>query len=460
MNILILGAGQVGSKLAEHLVREMHNITIIDLLPEKLQLLQSRFDIGCVTGHCAHPSTLRQAGIDNADMIIAVTNSDEINMVACQVASTLFQTPTKIARVRSARYLAHQSLFQPEAFPIDFVISPEEIVTEYIQNLIAYPRTLQVLNFADNRVQLIAVKAHHGGNSTGKKLLELENNLNAVAFNIVAIYRQGSPITITDDTLISDDDEVFFICARQDIERIMAELISLDRPYKRIIIAGGGNIGMRLAMRLEKRYQVKLIEKDPVRAHYLSESLSSTTVLLGDCADRDLLSDENIEHTDVFCAMSNNDEVNILSAMQAKRLGVRQVMAIVTRNEYVDLIDESKIDIAISPQHTTIGSILTHLRQGDIVNVHSLHRGAAEAIEVIVHGDEAHSKVIGHKLMDIPLPPHTKIGALVRENEIIIGEHAAEKTVLAAGDHVIIFLSNTKYLSSVENLFQVSATFV
>lgn len=457
MNIIILGAGQVGSTLAQHLVREEHDLTIVDDKPERLRELHTRMDISTVTGNASYPHILRQAGAADADMLIAVTNSDEANMVACQIAHTLFQIPTKIARIRAQPYLAYQELFGKHALPIDYFISPEQIITDYIKRLIENPGTLQVLSFADGKLQLVAVQTFFGGTLVGKTIGQIPKYVPNVEMRVVAIYRGTQHIPIHHDTVIELGDEVFFMCHPSHTGSIVRAMRRTDEAYKRVIIAGGGNIGMRLAMTLEGHYQVKIIEHNAQRAEYLAESLSNTTVLKGDASDRDLLIDENIDYTDVFCAMTNDNEVNILSAMQAKHIGARHVMSLVTHMPYVDLIEGGDIDIAITPQQATIGSILTHIRRGDIVQVHSLRRGMSEAIEIIIHGDRNTSKVIDRKVTEISLPPATVIGAIVRDGKIIFDYQEVD---LKAGDHVVLFLSDKKYLPYVERLFQVSATFI
>lgn len=458
MNIIILGAGQVGATLAENLVREENDITLVDINADRLKDVQTRLEISTVTGSAAHPNILQLAGAENADMLIAVTNSDEVNLVACQVAYNLFHTPTKIARIRAQQYLKHKEmLFNKDIFAVDVAISPEQIVTDYITRLIEYPGALQVLDFADGKVQLVAVRPYFGGPLVGKNLGSIHNYFQDFRAKVVAIYRGNRSISLNDETLIEIGDEVFFLAARQHIREVMLALRQLDNPYKRIMIAGGGNIGFRLAKALENDYQVKLIDHNVERTKLISEVLNKTTVLLGDASDRELLNNENIEYTDVFCALTNDEEVNIMSSMQAKRLGVRHVMALITRTAYVDLIEGGDIDAAISPQHATIGRILTHIRRGDIVNVHSLRRGAAEAIEIIAHGDHNTSKVVGHPIQDIKLPKGTSIGAIVRGSKVIIPD---EHTVIESDDHVILFLVDKRYLEDVEYLFQVSVTFI
>ncbi|GAB0148786.1 MULTISPECIES: Trk system potassium transporter TrkA [Marichromatium] len=457
MKIIILGAGQVGTSVAANLVSEANDITVVDHNPALLRELQDRFDLRTVYGHGAHPDVLARAGAEDADMIIAVTNSDETNMVACQVAYTLFHTPTKIARVRAQSFLDQPRLFGTDALPIDVAISPEALVTDYIIRLIENPGTLQVLDFAGGRIRLVAVKAYYGGPLVGQELRTLHQRMPNIEARVAAIYRQDRAIQPEGDTVIEVDDEVFFVAAPEHIRAVMGELRRLDKTYRRMIIAGGGNIGTRLAGALERSFRVKIIERDLKRCKHIAEDLEKTIVLHGDAADQDLLLEENIESTDVFCAVTDDDEANILSAMLAKRLGARKVMALINRPSYVDLVQSGAIDVAISPQQATIGSLLKHVRRGDVVMVHSLRRGAAEAIEAIAHGDETSSKVIGRSIAEIRLPKGASIGALVRGDQVLIAHH---DTRIQSEDHVILFLQDKRRIPEVERLFQVGVTFL
>lgn len=455
MKIIILGAGQVGGSLAEHLASEANDITVVDTDGERLRDLGDRLDIRTVQGRGSLPTVLRQAGADDADMLVAVTNSDETNMVACQVAHTLFHTPTKIARVREAAYLTRAELFDNEAIPVDVLISPEQVVTNYIKRLIQHPGALQVIDFAEGKAQLVAVKAYYGGPLVGQQLRQLREHMPNVETRVAAIFRRDRPILPQGDTVIEADDEVFFIAAKANIRAVMSEMRRLDESYKRIVIAGGGQIGERLAEAIESRYQVKIIEMNPARCRYLSDNLDSTVVLQGSASDRDLLLEENIADADIFLALTNDDEANIMSSLLAKRLGAKKVMTIINNPAYVDLIQGGDIDI-VSPQLATIGTLLAHVRRGDIVSVHSLRRGAAEAIEAIAHGDAKSSKVIGKAIENIGLPPGTTIGAIIRDEEVII---AHDDTVIETGDHVILFLVDKKHIRDVEKLFHVGLSF-
>ncbi|QIK37280.1 Trk system potassium transporter TrkA [Caldichromatium japonicum] len=457
MKIIILGAGQVGSSVAANLVSEANDITVVDQDADLLRDLQDRFDLRTVQGHGAHPDILLRAGAEDADMIIAVTNSDETNMVACQVAHTLFHTPTKIARVRAQSFLDQPKLFSNEALPIDVAISPEGLVTDYILRLIENPGTLQVLDFAGGRIRLVAVRALEGGPLVGQKLRTLHEHMPGVKARVAAIYRHDHAIQPEGETRIEVGDEVFFLAAPDHIRAVMSELRRLDSSYRRIIIAGGGNIGARLAKALESNFRVKVIEQDLRRCKQIAEEFEHTIVLHGDAADKDLLLEENIENTDVFCAVTNDDEDNIISAMLAKRLGAHKVMALINRPAYVDLVQSGTIDVAISPQQVTIGSLLKHVRRGDVVMVHSLRRGAAEAIEAIAHGDPSSSKVVGRRIADLKLPKGAIVGALVRGNEVLI---AHNDTVIESEDHVILFLQDKRRIHEVERLFQVGVTFL
>ncbi|WP_422136083.1 Trk system potassium transporter TrkA [Endozoicomonas sp. ALD040] len=456
MKIIILGAGQVGGTLAENLASEENDITVVDANGELLRELQDRIDIRTIQGMASFPSVLKQAGADDADMLVAVTNSDEVNMVACQIAYTLFHTPSKIARIRQAAYLNRDKLFGDDAMPIDVLISPEQVVTNYIRRLLERPGALQVLDFADGRAQLVAMRAYYGGPLVGQELRYLREHMPNVDTRVAAIFRRGKAIMPKGTTVIEADDEVFFIADRCHIRAVMSELQRLDDDYKRIIIAGGGNIGLRLAQSAENDFKVKIIEQNMERCQFLSETLIKAMVFNGNASDKELLISENIEETDVFCALTNDDEANVMAAMLAKRLGARKVMALINNPAYVDLVQGGEIDIAISPQQATIGSLLKHVRRGDVVNVHSLRRGAAEAIEAIAHGDENSSRVVGKTVQQVVLPPGTTIGAIVRNDEVLI---AHDTTRIESGDHIILFLTNKKRIHEVEQLFQVGLGF-
>lgn len=458
MKIIVLGAGQVGASVAHSLSNEENDITVVDTDASRLKVLQERLDIRAVVGHASHPKVLVRAGIEDADLIIALTNSDEVNMTACQVAYTLYNTPTRIARVRCSDYIENSELFDREHCPVDVLISPETLVTEHIARLIEYPGALQVLDFADGRAQLVATQANAGSPLVGHRLQTLREHMPANAdARIAAIYRQDKTIIPDGSTVIEENDIVFFLAAQRNIRTMMKELRPLGNPARRIILAGGGNIGSNLARRLERRHHVKIIEQNFDRAEAIAENLEKTIVLVGDCADVELLREEAIDTTDIYCALTNDDEANILSSMLAKQMGAKKVIALVNRAAYVDLIESGPIDIAISPQQVTIGALLTHIRRGNMVRVHSLRRGAAEAIEAIALGDKRSSKVVGRTIEEIDLPTGTTIPAVVRGDEVIIAHH---DTVIQEHDHVILFVPDKRQIAAVERLFQVSALFV
>jgi trk system potassium uptake protein TrkA len=458
VKIIILGAGQVGRTAAYHLSREEANdVTVVDHNEEILRDLQDRLDIRTVNGNGSSPRILEAAGIATTDILVALTNSDEVNMLACHIAWTLYRTPKKIARVRSADYTERDRLFGENGVAIDVWISPEQLVTEYVARLIRYPGALQVLDFADGRVRLVGIRALQGGPLVGQTLSTLREHIPSADARVAAIYRAGKSVKPEGTTVIEDGDEVFFLAARENIRVVMKELRREEAPARRVVIAGGGNIGLRLAIELEGKNQVKLIERDSKRARRVSEQLKSTTVLHGDAADEELLLEENIDSADIFAALTNSEEANILSAMLAKRLGAHKVMALINKPSYAELIESGSIDVAISPQTVTIGSLLAHVRRGDVVRVHSLRRGAAEALEVVVHGDADSSKVIGRRIEDISLPEGTTLGAVVRGDEVIIAHH---DTTVQADDHLILFLTDRRHIEAVEKLFQGSASFL
>ncbi|MDP2228642.1 MAG: Trk system potassium transporter TrkA [Moraxellaceae bacterium] len=451
MKILILGAGQVGATLAGSLVHENNDITVVDTNSRALAELAEHFDIATVCGKASHPSVLLKAGAKEAEMLIAVTASDEVNMVACEIARRLFKTPNRIARIRASEYLDFPGLFTTEHMTIDTLISPEQAVTDHIRRLLGTPGALQVLDFAGGLARLIGVRVRANGLLAGHKLADLRQHLPDVDVRVAAIYRKGGDsIKPEGGTRIEAGDEVFFIAERGDLERVMAEFQRVEGRYHRIVIAGGGNIGERLASALEDSHSVTLLELDAERARQLASKLDHTLVLNGPASNRELLLEAGIPQADVFCAVTNDDEANIMSSLLAKRLGVRKVITLISNPAYADMMQGSDIDVALSPQQITIGSILTELRQNDVddvIAVHSLRRGAAEAIEVIAH---ANCRIAGRAISELKLPAGATIGAVVRTGTVVMGH---DDVRIEPGDHVIVFVTDKQEIPEVERLF-------
>ncbi|MDF7666945.1 Trk system potassium transporter TrkA [Orbaceae bacterium ESL0727] len=451
MKIIILGAGQTGSALAEYLVTDNQNdVTVVDEDQDKLQSLQERFDLQVILGKASYPQVLESAGAESADMLVAVTNSDEINMIACQVAHILFNIPQKVARIRAPEYNDENYLFfTQEGIPIDHIIAPEKLITQNISQLIQYPGALQFASFNDNRVCLVAVTAYYGGALVGSELSELKEHLPYVEARVVAIYRQNRFIRPIGSTIVEAGDIVYFITTPTNIKAVTSELQRLEKPYKRIIISGGGSVAVALAKRLESDYQVKIIEKSAERAERIAEKLSNTTVLHGESSDQELLSQEQVEITDLFIAVTSDDESNIMASMLAKRMGAKKVIVLIQRQAYLELINDSVIDIAISPQHATISELLSHVRQTGVVKVVSLRQGESEIMEVVAHGDKETSKLVGQRINSLKLPASATIGAVVRGEDVII---ANTDLTIEDSDHIIIFLPDRKAINDIEKL--------
>jgi len=484
MNILILGAGRVGESVAESLASDRNDITIIDTDPARLASLQDRLDLKGVTGNGIQPSVLREAGIEDADMFIACAPLDETNLVACKLAHQLFNVPTTIARIRSPEFEDGTPLMTGrEGFAVDRVICPEESVTRMIGKLIEHPEALQVLEFAEGLLSLVAVRAVAGGPLVQHALAEIPQLVPGAQMRIVAIYRKDKPLTeLLGSTRIEAGDEVFVLAATGLLRQVLGALRKMDRPVKRVMIAGGGKVGLRLARQLRGSVQVKIIESNRLRCDYLATQLPSDMLVLhGDSTDEELMADENVQDMDLFLALTSDDEDNIMAGLLAKRMGARRVLALINRKAYADLVQGTAIDIALSPAHAVIGELLAYVRRGDVEAVHSLRRGAAEALEAVVRGDKGSCKMAGRRIEEIKLPRGAQIGAIVRglagpggaspdeprgersnerpnsgAPEVIIAHHATE---IRTGDRVIVFMPNRKQVREVEKLFQVSATF-
>jgi trk system potassium uptake protein TrkA len=463
MNIIILGAGRVGESVAESLVSEQNDITVVDMDPARLRALEDKLDLRGVVGNGIQPSVLRDAGAKDADMVIACAAQDETNLVVCKVAHDVFNVPTTIARLRSPEFTEgeDEELLSRSSFSVSQVICPEESVTRYIHQLISYPEALQVLEFAEGRASLIAVRASHGGALVGHTIGEFRERFTRCEMRVVALYRLDTEMEAKPSTRILAGDEVFVLADTDKIRDVLAAIHNIDQPVQRVMIAGGGKVGLRLARSLAGQCEVKILERDKKRCEYLASQLpSSMLILQGDGADEDLLEEENVGQMDMFLALTSDDEDNIMSAMLAKRLGAKRVMSLINRRAYADMMQGSTIDIAISPSQAVIGELLTHIRRGDVAAVHSLRRGAAEALEGIARGDVKTSKLVGRRIEEVKLPKGTRFGAIVRgegrNSEVLMPHH---DLLIEDGDHIIIFIPNKRLVREVERLFQVSATF-
>jgi trk system potassium uptake protein TrkA len=473
VNVVILGAGRVGESVAESLASERNDITVIDTDPVRLRQLQDRLDIRGVPGNGIQPSVLEEAGLRDADLFIACAPLDETNLVACKVAHDRFNVPTTIARMRSPEFQDGSDLMnKTTGFAVDRVICPEESVTRYIGQLVEHPEALQVLEFANGLVSLTAVRAVAGGPLVRHSLAEIPALVPGAEMRIVAIYRQDQALTDIDGrTRIEPGDEVFVLAATQHIGAVLGALRARDRPVRRLMIAGGGKVGLRLARQMRGSVQIKIIEMSRTRCDYLSAQLpSDVLVLQGDSTDEELMAEENVQDMDLFVALTSDDEDNILACLLAKKMGAKRVLALINRKAYAELVQGTQIDIAISPSQTVIGELLAYVRRGDVEAVHSLRRGAAEALEGIVRGDRKTCKLAGRRVEEIGLPPGAQVGAIVRGLHRPDGTEAGEDaqpqvlmahhdTVIQTHDHVIVFVPTKRMVREVEQLFQVSATF-
>ncbi|WP_035058819.1 Trk system potassium transporter TrkA [Andreprevotia chitinilytica] len=456
-NILILGAGRVGASVAEQLVAEHYHVTVVDENPIALKALQDRLDLRTVLGHAANPSVLEAAGVMDADLLLAVTPTDELNLTACKIAYTLFRVPKRLARIRSADLLAHPQLLNDDGFAVDHAITPAQIVTDYLVRLVQTPEALQVLEFADGRAQLVVVRAEEGAPMAGRPLSRLKELLPKTDCRVVGLYRRNHTVYPDGATVVEAGDEIFVLAARQHLRAVIATFHAAERKIRRVLIAGGGNVGQRVAAALQDECQVKVIESDRERATQLAEALPRVLVLAGDATDETLLDTEQIDRTDLYIALTSDDEDNIMSGLLAKQMGARKVIAIINRSRYVGLLQGGRIDVALSPAEATIGSLLAFVRRGDVAAVHSLRRGASEAMEIVAHGSRSTSRIVGRRIEELRLPEGIRFGAIVRGEQVIIVHH---ETVIEDGDHVIVFADSKRRVPEVEKLFAVKLGFL
>ena len=447
MKIIIVGAGQVGSSLSINLVKEGNDVTLIDKSADLLENIAEKVDLQTIHGNGAHPRILEAAGANKADMIVAVSKSDETNMIACQVAYTVFGVEKKIARIRDLEYLNYENLFADESTPIDFTISPDLIASSYIKKLIKYQGTRQVFNFSNDNDCFINIVFKEKNNEENS-IMYFQESCEKFNAKICAFIRKDKLYSIEDGDIIENNDELLLICKEENIEDIM-KLFGRNKNNKRIMIAGGGNIGRHLSENISEDYQVKVIESNEERAEFLSEIIDDVTIINADSSNEDILLEENIEHMDVFCALTNDDEANILSAMLAKKLGSKTVLSIINKISYSDLVENQEIDITVSPEDLTMGALLTHIRKGSIVKAHSLMRGNLELLELELR-DKEDSKIIGKNIEQINISENVIICCIIREENFIFD---ISNLLLEKNDRLVC-LVNKKDVKQIEELFE------
>jgi len=452
--IAVLGGGQVGSSLAKILTDDGNDITLIDTNSSVLEDLQDDNDIKTIHGNASSPSILEQAEVRDCDILIATTASDEVNLVSCHLAKKMFNVPTVIARLRNSEFQVSTSGFDLDLFSIDSIISPSQLVTDFIKNIIEHPGAFQAYDFADGKLQVIGATVLKDGPLSGRKLSEFKKHLPNVDVKVIALYRNRKVLPVNGSTIIETGDDLFFLATEENM-RFMSELSKNQSRIENIMIAGGGIVGMTLAAKLSQKFSTKIIEKDLIRSKYLSESLENTVVLNDDISDESLLDNEGIEEVDYFCSVTNDDQMNILSAKLAKDLGAKKSIAIINKLSYRKLVSK-EIDVVISPEDVTIGSILASVRTSDVVKVHSLGFGEAELLEIIIHGDSKTSKVVGKKVSELELPSGCRIGAVYRQGKIIL---LNEDLNIKSNDRLIIYLLHKKDFSKLAKLLQVSIGF-
>ncbi len=457
MKVIVCGAGLVGTTIARQLAAEGNEVTVIDQSPEQAHKVAETYDLRSIVGHASHPDVLDRAGAADADMLIAVTYADEVNMVACEVARAIFKVPTKIARIRAQSYLKPEwsDLFNGENISIDYIISPEIEVARAIHRRILTPGAFDMIPFAGDRLRLIGVRLEEECpvlNTPLRQLTELFPDLN---INICGIVRQDTLIVPGADDHLEAGDEMYFVSLTDHVQRAMRLFGHEEREARRMIIAGGGNIGLFLAREIEAQeasVSLKLIESSKARAESVASHLRDTVVIQGDTLDMDILNEAKVGSAEAIIALTNDDEVNILASLLAKRAGCQRAITLVNNPAYENLIGSLGVDVVVNPRSTTVSSILQHVRRGRIRGVHSLRDGAAEVVEAVAIQTSA---LVGKPLRDLKLPDGIMVGAVVRDDEVIIARGDCE---VEAGDRLILFVRKDA-VKKVEKLFAVRLEF-
>jgi trk system potassium uptake protein TrkA len=457
MKVIICGAGQVGFSIARYLAAENNDITVIDQRPELIRSISDTLDVQAFVGYASHPNVLEQAGAEDADMLIAVTHADEVNMIACQVAHSLFNVPTKIARVRNQNYLMPHwaNLFSRENMPIDVIISPEIEVARAVTRRLQVPGAMDIIPLAEDRVRLMGVRCSEKTPVVNTPLRQLTQLFPELQIVVVGIVRQDKAMVPAAEDLMLPGDEVYFVVASDQTQRALAAFGHEESAARRVVILGGGNIGLFLAQTLDQDFpqvNAKVIEINKERAQYVAKTLGRTMVLHGDVLDPEILDEAGVAQTETVIAVTNDDETNILSSLLSKRYGSQRAITLINKGTYNTLVSTLGVDVVVNPRTITVSKILQHVRRGRIHSVHSLHEGFGELIEADAMDT---SPLVGKPIKDVNLPNGVLLGAVVRGDEVI---SPRGNTVIQGGDRVILFASSSA-IKKVEKMFSVRLEF-
>ena len=457
MKVLICGAGQVGSHIAEQLAREHNEVTVIDQNAELIQKINESLDVTGHVGHASHPNVLERAGAADADMLVAVTHSDEVNMVACQIGYSLFSIPTKVARVRHQNYLnpVWKGLYSNDNLAVDVIISPEVEVAEAILRRLHMPGTLDTIPFANDKLRVISVRCMAEAPIINLPLSLIRKKAKNLQMNIIGAIHGGKFSVPTEETIFHPGDDVYFIAPTEEVRKVMALFGHEEHEARRIVILGGGNVGLYVAEAMERDdhdVKIKLIEYARSRAEYVAGRLHNSTVIHGSALDREILMEAGIDYTETVIAVTNDDETNILSSLLATRYGAERSMTLVNNTSYAPLISTLGVDVVINPYETTVSSILQHVRRGKISAVHSIANGSAEIVEAVA---VEMSPLVGKSVEALALPKGVVIGAIIHQGKVII---PTPETVIHEGDRVIM-LTSSGMVKKVERIFSVSLEF-
>lgn len=458
MKIIICGAGQVGASIAKHLAMEGNDVTVIDQSPELISKISDSLDVKAKVGFASYPTVLQEVGAANADMIIAVTRSDEVNMVACQVAHSLFNIPTKIARIRNQNYLRPEwkQLYRQDHLPIDFIISPEHAVAEAVIHRLHVPGAVDTIPFAGGKVKVIGLRCTLDCPMINQPLQRIASKVSSAEVSILGLMRGDNFMVLSEGVELLEDDELYFACDVKNVQDAMALFGHEEREARRVIIIGGGNIGLYIAEHLEHEapdVKVKLIEINQERAEYVAGRLERTTVINGDALSQEILDEANVAVAETVISVSNDDEVNILASLLSKRFGCKRVVALVNNTtSYSPLVSSLGVDVAVNPREITVSEILRHIRKGQITSAHSICKGKAEIIEAEAVESSA---IIGKSIVDLGLPHGIVVGIIRRGDKVLVPN---SETVIQAKDHIII-LSKANMIKKVEGIFSVKFEF-